>query len=197
MLLLLISLFTAQADHSIHFPELLHQVDKANFGSEQLMIISTIPASEELTSKQVVQLIDELAFSKDKLKALQELAPHISDPHNGYLLIKSFDYASDKKEAQTIIENLQQQKKQDLYQERVELLERKLAYLQEKEQELVRREQELYAEETRLKKWKRKLQERKSALDRREQIVVQKEQAVKDRHARNNDEDHYRRHRKY
>lgn len=205
MLLFLASLFTAQAEGNIHFPELLTQVDEASFGSEQLIILSSIPETEELSSRQVKKLIDELAFSKDKLKALRTLAPHISDTHNAYLIFESFDYASDKREAKTIIEKLHKEQKRDSYQDKLTQLEQTQLYLEQKEQELIKREQELDHRETRLRKWKERLQIRKRDLERREQIVEQKEQKIKEReearksrHSRyygDDDEGYYGRHR--
>ena len=181
MLLFLASLFTAQAGQNINFPELLSQVDKAIFGSEQLMIISAIPEDEELSAKQVAKLIDELAFSKDKLKALRELTSHISDPHNAYLILDSFDFATDKKEAQRIIEKLHTENKEDTYAITLAELENRRVYLEEKERELIQREQELDDRERRLIRWKERLQERKNRLLQREQLVAQREQALEDR----------------
>ena len=99
MLLFLASLYTTQAA-GIHFPELIAQVDRATFGPSQLLIISTIPENESLSTKEVKRLMDEFVFPKDKLQALEILSPNISDPHNGYLLLEAFDFASDRRTAQ-------------------------------------------------------------------------------------------------
>jgi hypothetical protein len=103
MLLFLVSLLTAQAEQTINFPQFLDRVENATFGSEQILILETLPQEEDLRCNQVTQLIEEFSFSADQLKALEILAPHIQDPQNSYIILDSFTFSSDKEKAQGII----------------------------------------------------------------------------------------------
>ena len=189
MLLFLATLFTAEAEPTIHFPELFEQVDDAAFGSEQLLLISSIPQRERFTATQTTKLLEEFAFSKDKLKALRILAPHISDFQNSFLIFDAFDYASDKEQVKQIIVKEREIRKiqaqstrQNSHQNKKAKLEEKRLYLEEKERELLERERSLDERKkvldekaTKLQNRKERLRQKKSDLDKREEIIERRE----------------------
>ena len=185
MLLFLATLFTAEAEPTIYFPELFEQVDDAAFGSEQLLLISSLPQRERFTATQTTKLLEEFAFSKDKLKALRILTPHISDFQNSFLIFDAFDYASDKEQAKQIIakeREIREIQSQSTRQNKKASLEEKRLYLEEKERELLERERSLDErkrvldeKETKLQNRKDQLHQKKSDLDKREELIERRE----------------------
>ena len=214
MLLFLVALFTAEAEPTIFFPELFEQIDDTAFGSEQLLIISSLPEREKFTANQTTKLIEEFAFSKDKLKALKILTPHISDFQNSFLIFEAFDYASDKEQARQIIEKERhareiqfQNTQQNSGQDNKTKLEQKRLYLEEKERELLKREQSLNERErllnereSKLKNRNERLRQKKSNLDKREQIIERREELQEEKDERRQekrDEKHQHRNNDY
>jgi len=96
---LLLALAMAPKD----FASLKHQVESAGFSSEQQAVLESAAQHNTFTSAQVKGLLDELSFSKDKLAALQTLAPRIEGSVDVDLLVDAFDFSADQDKARAVL----------------------------------------------------------------------------------------------
>jgi hypothetical protein len=103
MLFLLINLFDAKAMAPAPFSMLQTRLEDASFSSEQLLLLSSLGEHTTFTCNQVQLLLEEIAFSKDKLNALQTLSLKITDIENYNSIFDSFEFMSDKAAANSIL----------------------------------------------------------------------------------------------
>ena len=106
MWMLLFSLVTAEAMPTNQFQTLSASVEDANFGSDQLRILRTLPENTTLTVPQAVALLNELSFASEQLQALELLAPFIIDRTQQYQIIQNFTFSSDKDKAEQVLNRI-------------------------------------------------------------------------------------------
>jgi hypothetical protein len=73
------------------------------FADDQLNVLSDAATSQYFLVSQTQQLLSLFSFSKDRLKALRLVRPHLLDPENGFKLYESFEFAADKQELKRIL----------------------------------------------------------------------------------------------
>lgn len=169
MWMLLFSLVTAEAMPTNQFQTLSASVEEANFGSDQLRILRTLPEDTTLTVPQAVALLDELSFASEQLQALELLAPFIIDRTQQYQIIQNFTFSSDKDKAEQVLNriapNQQIQPTQHPQRSLQYDLEYKERQLQAKELELQALQQQLESKEQRLNQRAERLRIRRANLD--------------------------------
>lgn len=86
---------------------MLHQLVTAvrnePFADDQLDVLADASTSQYFLVSQTQQLLSLFKFSKDKLKAVRLVRPHLLDPENGFKLYESFDFSKDKEELKRIL----------------------------------------------------------------------------------------------
>jgi hypothetical protein len=73
------------------------------FADDQLGVLEEAAASQYFLVSQTQQLLPLFSFSKDRLKAMRLIRPHLLDPENGFKLSESFEFSSDKQELKRIL----------------------------------------------------------------------------------------------
>ncbi len=96
---------TQQAINSSSFSALLNILDEQNFPKEQLYLIELAAYRNQFSSEQVVQLLEKIQFSRQKLKALKILRHKITDTENHFLILKAFVHSLSKKKAMALLKN--------------------------------------------------------------------------------------------
>ena len=169
MWMLLFSLVTAEAMPTNQFQTLSASVEDANFGSDQLRILRTLPEDTTLTVPQAVALLDELSFASEQLQALELLAPFIIDRTQQYQIIQNFTFSSDKDKAEQVLNRIAPNQQIQLTQHPQRSLqydlEHKERQLQAKELELQALQQQLESKEQRLNQRAERLRIRRANLD--------------------------------
>jgi hypothetical protein len=86
---------------------MLHQLVTAvrnePFADDQLNVLADASSSQYFLVSQTQQLLLLFKFSKDRLKAVRLVRPHLLDPENGFKLYESFDFSKDKEELKRIL----------------------------------------------------------------------------------------------
>lgn len=82
----------------------LYEKVKDAFSFDQLKILQTGMNGRNITCKQCVKLLSICDFDNERIKFLQDMAPHIYDCHNRQLIIDTMSFASGKDEARQLIE---------------------------------------------------------------------------------------------
>lgn len=83
--------------------QLVTAVRNEPFADDQMNVLSDAANSQYFLVSQVQQLLPLFSFSKDRLKAMRAVRPHLLDPENGFKLYDSFEYSSDKQELKRIL----------------------------------------------------------------------------------------------
>ncbi|MEE2829996.1 MAG: DUF4476 domain-containing protein [Myxococcota bacterium] len=85
---------------------ILASLDDEPFSEDQLEILLEIAGHFQMTTDQASKLVDQLAFSEDRLEALAALYPSILDPENFSDVYELLDFASDRKKLRKRIQAL-------------------------------------------------------------------------------------------
>ncbi|AKU90857.1 DUF4476 domain-containing protein [Vulgatibacter incomptus] len=85
------------------FTALRRSVANGRFSSEKLFVLETAARSNFFEVEQVRVLLGDFFVSGDRLDALRVLWPSVLDRANGYRLIDSFTFESEKRTAQQIL----------------------------------------------------------------------------------------------
>ena len=91
-----------QPMESTRFSSLLYAVQREPFSDDQLDVIRSAARHELFTIAQLGRLMDELAFSSDRVEAAQILRPRILDPENAWMLNEHLVFSSDKQAVQRL-----------------------------------------------------------------------------------------------
>jgi hypothetical protein len=89
------------------FEEVLSSLEQHGFASEKLSVIDDLAAHNWFLAEQARRLIESFSFGKDRLRALERLAPRIVDPQNNFRLYEAFTFESDKSQARRILADQQ------------------------------------------------------------------------------------------
>jgi len=89
--------------NQLDFSGLLGTLNKQNSSKDRAAIIQTTVASNTFTCEQVAQIIEQLSFSKDRLRVLKIIRPRISDLENTFQIIKAFTFAKDQRKASALL----------------------------------------------------------------------------------------------
>lgn len=84
------------------FAMLISAVDHEPFSDDKLDIIQSAARNELFTIAQLGRLMDELAFSSDRVEAARLLRPRIIDPENAWMLSEHLVFSSDKEAVQRL-----------------------------------------------------------------------------------------------
>jgi len=150
MLLILGTLLNAQAMAPAPFSMLQQRMEDTAFSSEQLLLISSVADNHDFTANQTLQLIEEIAFSKDQLQALQTLAPQITDIENYDIILDAFNFTSDKFAAQKILSTEKNRRERTQAREEVQRLQE--LQEQEKQRRRAQKQRELQQQKQRLQR---------------------------------------------
>ena len=74
---------------------LLASIKNASFSDDKLNVILSV-SGQSFTCAQVAQIISDLSFDNDKMKAVGYLKKGISDPENFTIIEQQFNFSSDK-----------------------------------------------------------------------------------------------------
>lgn len=85
------------------FAAVLQAVQAESSAPGRLLVIGSAAKAEHFLVAQVRQLLDQLTYSKDKIRALELLAPRIADRNNIFMLFSAFSFEDDKARARTIL----------------------------------------------------------------------------------------------
>lgn len=77
---------------------LVDAVEDATWSDDQADLIARLGKGRRFTCEQVLQLIEPIAFSDDRLDAVQSLRSRIVDPQNFYVLEAAFPFSSDRQD---------------------------------------------------------------------------------------------------
>jgi hypothetical protein len=83
--------------------QLVTAVRNEPFADDQLDVLADASSSQYFLVSQTQQLLSIFSFSKDRLKAVRLVRPHLLDPENGFKLYESFEYSKDKEELKRIL----------------------------------------------------------------------------------------------
>lgn len=84
------------------FSGLLSAIEREPFSDDQLDILRSVSRHELFTVAQLGRIMDELAFSSDRVEAARLLRPRIIDPENAWMLNEHLIFSSDKQEVQRL-----------------------------------------------------------------------------------------------
>lgn len=85
------------------FQALLGAIAHEPFSDGKLRVIDQAASDSLFRIEQVEQVIRKLAFSQDKLRALEVMAPRVVDRQNAFKIYDAFTFSSDKEQAQKIL----------------------------------------------------------------------------------------------
>ena len=85
------------------FRALIGAVNNEGFAEGKLNVIQEAAARNFFRTAQLRTLIDQLAFSATKLRALELGAPRLVDPENAFTLHEAFTFSADKEQAKQIL----------------------------------------------------------------------------------------------
>ncbi len=74
----------------------------ASFSADRLAALGMAVSGRRLTVAQATRLVEELAFSVDRIAAVQMLRPCIVDPQNAFHLLALFPFSADKAAVEAI-----------------------------------------------------------------------------------------------
>jgi hypothetical protein len=78
------------------FKTFLASVANATYASDQLALVKDQASRAWFTAAQVAAVVDQLAYSSDKVEAAAALWPTIVDPQNAYQIYDHLPYSSDR-----------------------------------------------------------------------------------------------------
>lgn len=87
----------------LDFSELLRALTLESSSKDKKAFIQTAAGKNTFSSAQVAEMLDDLAFAKDKLQTLEVLRPQISDMGNSFQIMEAFSFAKDKKRANSLL----------------------------------------------------------------------------------------------
>lgn len=85
------------------FQKFFEQYRKTPFSDDKLKLFKSRNISSAFTSEQIVKLIKELSFDKEKMIIAKEAFRNCIDPENYYQVIEMFDFNSSKRELEDFI----------------------------------------------------------------------------------------------
>ena len=85
------------------FRALVDAVNHEGFAEGKLNVIQSASARNFFRTGQLKTLLDQLAFSATKLRALELGAPRLVDPDNAFMLYEAFTFSADKERAKEIL----------------------------------------------------------------------------------------------
>ena len=91
-----------------NFTLLRNKIRKAGLTSTRLDLIEVAALGAFFTCRQCADLMSDMSFSSDKFKALQLLAPRITDARNAEVIYQQFSFSADKDKAAAIVSQAQQ-----------------------------------------------------------------------------------------
>lgn len=85
------------------FEAALASVESHGFAGERLDVVAELAQRNWFVVEQARRVIESFSFGKDRLQALELLAPRIVDPQNNFRLYEAFTFESDKTQARRIL----------------------------------------------------------------------------------------------
>ncbi len=85
------------------FDHALAELQSHGFASERMEVLSRLSRQGWFAVDQARRLLEAFPFGKDRLEALELLAPRLVDPENHFRLYEAFTFESDKKQARRIL----------------------------------------------------------------------------------------------
>jgi hypothetical protein len=85
------------------FEEAFAALEARGFAGERLDVLSELCRHNWFVVEQARRLIESFSFGKDRLQALELLAPRIVDRQNDFRLFEAFTFESDKAQARRIL----------------------------------------------------------------------------------------------
>ncbi|WP_257453516.1 DUF4476 domain-containing protein [Archangium lipolyticum] len=94
---------TAQPITDAMLRSLVAAIRNEPFADDQLAVLEQAASSQYFLVAQTQDILRHINFSKDKLKALRLMRPHLLDMENSFKLYESFQYSNDKDELRRIL----------------------------------------------------------------------------------------------
>ncbi|QRN98619.1 DUF4476 domain-containing protein [Archangium violaceum] len=94
---------TAQPITDAMLRSLVAAIRNEPFGDDQLAVLEEAASTQYFLVSQTQDILRHFNFSKDKLKALRLIRPHLLDMENSFKLYESFQYSNDKDELRRIL----------------------------------------------------------------------------------------------
>ena len=80
---------------ALSMDSIITSLKNASFSDDKINVILSV-SGQSFTCAQVVQILNELSFGKDKMRAVQILKNQITDPQNFMMIENAFDFSSEK-----------------------------------------------------------------------------------------------------
>ena len=78
-------------------------MDREPFGDDKMNVLEDVAQNNYFVISQVLQVLPQFQFSKDRIEAVRLLWSRVLDKQNGYQLYNAFQFSSDKAEVKRII----------------------------------------------------------------------------------------------
>ncbi len=88
------------------FAAFMDRLSEASFSSDKLNLIRSASMGNYFTSSQVLQILNELSFSADKVKAAIMLYSCVVDANAWFLVYEAFSFQSDRQKVQQAVEHM-------------------------------------------------------------------------------------------
>ncbi len=88
------------------FDDLVRSLDDEAFPSNGLRTLQMVARDQRFSVEQVLRLFEVFAFGSDRLRALEIVAPRLTDRANAFQLLGAFTFESEKAQARQIIERV-------------------------------------------------------------------------------------------
>lgn len=81
----------------------LKSMDREPFAEDKMNVLENVAGNNHFLVSQVLQVLPQFQFSKDKLEAVRLLWSRVLDKQNGHELYNAFQFSNDKAEVKRII----------------------------------------------------------------------------------------------
>lgn len=86
------------------FSSLRRAIQSESFSANKLRVLEQATTAHYFICAQVNEVLNDFAFSQDKLQAARLLKPRILDPENKFKLYEAFTFPNDKEELKRILQ---------------------------------------------------------------------------------------------
>ena len=85
------------------FEAMLRALNNEGFSQNKLEVLEQAAATGYFRVAQLEQIVKILSFSADKVRAVEVVAPHLTDPQNAFSLYDDFCFTSVKDKVRKIL----------------------------------------------------------------------------------------------
>lgn len=86
------------------FQQLKESLKKESLSSNRIFLLEGAAAENRFTVHQLIEVLDLLTFSEERIRAVEIIYPWIIDKNNSLLIFNAMKFSSEKEEVKKIIE---------------------------------------------------------------------------------------------